>query len=136
MLSLVDVLAIQDHVTLLPTITQDEVADLYAASDIVVSPTEHDGTPNSVLEAMAAGVIPVVGDLPALREWIEHMKNGILCDPRDPVSIAMGVRSALSEIDLQEARRQNLALVEEQATFGRSMGRVEEFYRATLGPGQ
>jgi glycosyltransferase involved in cell wall biosynthesis len=136
MLSLVDVLAIQDHVTLLPTITQDEVADLYAASDIVVSPTEHDGTPNSVLEAMAAGVIPVVGDLPALREWIEHMKNGILCDPRDPVSIAMGVRMALSEIDLQEARRQNLALVEEQATFGRSMGRVEEFYRATLGPGQ
>ena len=135
MLSLVDALGIRDRVTLLPTITQKEVADLYARSDVVVSPTEHDGTPNSVLEAMAAGVIPVVGDLPSLREWIEHMKNGILCDPLDPVNLAAGVRSALSEIDLEEARRQNLAIVEERAMFGRSMRQVETFYRATLRPG-
>jgi glycosyltransferase involved in cell wall biosynthesis len=133
MLSLVNVLGIQDYVTLLPTITQDEVAHLYARSHIVVSPTEHDGTPNSVLEAMAAGVIPVVGDLPSLREWIEHMKNGILCDPRDPGSIAMGVVSALTEIDLEGARRRNLALVEERAMFGKSMRQVEAFYRTTLG---
>jgi glycosyltransferase involved in cell wall biosynthesis len=134
--SFVEVLGIQDHVSLLPTITQDEVADLYARSDIVVSPTEHDGTPNSVLEAMAAGVIPVVGDLPSLREWIEHMKNGILCDPRDPASIAAGVRTAISVIDHEEARRQNLALVEERAMFGKSMRQVEAFYRSTLRTGR
>jgi glycosyltransferase involved in cell wall biosynthesis len=134
--SFVEVLGIQDHVSLLPTITQDEVADLYRRSDIVVSPTEHDGTPNTVLEAMAAGVIPVVGDLPSLREWIEHLKNGVLCDPRDPASISAGVRSAISVIDLEEARRRNLALVEERAMFGKSMRQVEAFYRTTLGSGR
>src|SRR5262249_50293047 len=76
-------LGIQSGVRLLPTCDKLELASLLRESDLMVSPSEHDGTPNSLLEAMASGTFPIVGDLPSIREWIAHGVNGSLVDPGD-----------------------------------------------------
>lgn len=55
--------------------------DLYARSKIYVSIPESDGTSVSLLEAMSAGCLPVVADLPVSREWIEHEVNGVIYYP-------------------------------------------------------
>ncbi len=61
---------------------------MYAASDIVISVCSSDGTPVSVLEAMAAQKPVIAGDLPSLREWVEPQKSGFLVAPRDAEALA------------------------------------------------
>jgi glycosyltransferase involved in cell wall biosynthesis len=39
---------------------------------------ESDGTSVSLLEAMSAGCLPVLSDLPANREWVREGDNGLL----------------------------------------------------------
>lgn len=51
----------------LPFLSTDALTRVFQASEFVVSPATSDGTPNSVLEAMACGAIPLVSDTPSLR---------------------------------------------------------------------
>ena len=56
---------------------------------------DRDGLPVVLIEAMASGLPVVSGDLPAIRELVEHDQNGLLVPPDDPVSLA----EALSRLD-------------------------------------
>ena len=71
-------------VELLPLIPQGRLADLFRQSHIVVSPSTHDGTPNTLLEAMACGCFPVAGNIESIREWLVDGENSLLVDPGDP----------------------------------------------------
>ena len=77
-------LGIEQAVQLLPHVQQPELADLFRRSQVMVSPSVHDGTPNSLLEGMACGCLPVAGDLESIREWIKDGENGLLVDATDP----------------------------------------------------
>jgi glycosyltransferase involved in cell wall biosynthesis len=80
----------------------NEVLSLFRRAEVSVSITDQDGTPNSLLEAMASGAIPVCGDLPSIREWIEPGRNGFLAAFNDPRAVADALRCALG---LSEAER-------------------------------
>ena len=54
-------------VRILPACGPEEVWRYYAASDMYVFPSFREGMPNSVLEAMAAGLPVVAFDIPAIR---------------------------------------------------------------------
>ncbi len=114
---------------LLPTLDAYEMAALYRRSWIIISPSEHDGTPNSFLEAISCGCFPVVGDLESLREWIEPGKNGELIDPGDPDQLARSV-SALIEAPIRRAEAQaiNQAIVDKRAARHVVTDSVEAFY--------
>ena len=58
-----DDLHITENVELLPVQTRPQMAELFRRSRCAVSPSMHDGTPNTLLEAMACGCVPVAGDL-------------------------------------------------------------------------
>lgn len=113
---------LHDKITVTDQLTPAEMAQIFLQSEISVSITDCDGTPNSLLEAMAAGVIPVCSDLPSIREWIEHGRNGFLADPGDPDDVAEALRSALniSAEKRQEIIHENMQIVvaraERQAT--------------------
>jgi len=87
-------------------VPRDEVLALFVRTEIYASITAHDGTPNSLLEAMAAGAVPVCGDLPSIREWVTHGLNGFLGTSDDHRSVAEALRLAL---DLSPADRTALA---------------------------
>jgi glycosyltransferase involved in cell wall biosynthesis len=120
---------ISSSVILTPVLTQDQLADLFRASCIFVSPTEHDGTPNSLLEGMACGSFPMCGDLPSIREWISPGYNGILFDPGNPADLANSICSALQDPTLRDsAAEYNRRIVCDRAEYGSCMQRAEEFY--------
>jgi glycosyltransferase involved in cell wall biosynthesis len=128
-------LGIGASVRLLPTISRDEMADLFRLAQITVSPSTHDGTPNTLLEAMACGCFPIAGDIESLREWITDGENGLLCDPADPKALAEVIIRALQDASLRErARAHNQRLIDERAEYGAVMARAAAFYADVVAP--
>jgi glycosyltransferase involved in cell wall biosynthesis len=122
-------LGIGHAVRLTPLLTPDEIASLFRRATLAVSPSQFDGTPNTLLEAMACGAFPVAGDIASVREWIEDGRNGLLCDPADPAALADAMSRGLRDEGLRRAAAQrNGALVAERAEFGGVMRRAEAFY--------
>ena len=114
-------------------VSQDEMAGLFAISDVFVSITDHDGTPNTLLEGMAAGALPVAGDLASVREWITHGENGLLCQPGDPVTLAgLIVRAVGDEPWRDAAARRNRALTAGLSREAVSAS-IDTFYTNVLG---
>jgi glycosyltransferase involved in cell wall biosynthesis len=126
-------LGIKDSVHLLPKLTASEMGDVYRRSLISVSPSEHDGTPNTLLEAMACGCFPIAGDIESIREWIQDGTTGFLIDPAEPAELADAVVSALGQPELLEgARVDNIELVNDRARRSDVMRRAEVFYQELL----
>jgi glycosyltransferase involved in cell wall biosynthesis len=115
-------------------IPHERVAAMISGSDFIFSATYHDGTPNSMLETMRYGGIPLCSDLESIREWITDGENGYLFDMKDPEQIARTFARAVAEKDKHPAiRERNARLVEERAEYGMCMARVEEFYLRMMG---
>ncbi len=120
---------LESCVRLLPVVSQDELAGLFTLADVAVSPATHDGTPNTLLEAMACGAFPVAGDIESLREWIEDGVNGLLCDPTSPDALAAVMMRALSDEGLRSrARRRNMDMILARAEHGQVMSSALAFY--------
>jgi hypothetical protein len=120
-------------VTLLPRLDREKVASLFRQGAVVVSPSEHDGTPNSLIEGMACGCFPVAGDIESIHEWIKHGENGLLVDPSDPQALAEAILTALKNAKLRaKAHAHNLQLVAERAEYGAVMRKAEAFYQKVL----
>jgi glycosyltransferase involved in cell wall biosynthesis len=129
----VNELGIRHAIKLLPHQSRQEMAELFRQAQVVVSPSIHDGTPNTILEALACGCFPVVGDIEPLREWITQGKNGFLVDPTDPQALADGMITALQKTELRaQAQKLNTRLIAERAEYQNSMEKAEEFYQSFI----
>jgi L-malate glycosyltransferase len=82
----------------------------YQRAMVYISMPFSDGTSVSLLEAMSAGCIPVVSDLPVAYEWIENGKNGVI---KKTGQNAIG--QALN-LDAGQVQKINRSLIEEKAT--------------------
>lgn len=112
----------------------DELMHALQSSDFYVSCTRHDGVPNSMLEAMTWGAVPVVSNHESIREWIEDGRNGFLFDAHNPRSIADALTRALQARNrLHAIREENHRLVRERGVYEANMGRVESAFQEWLG---
>jgi glycosyltransferase involved in cell wall biosynthesis len=126
-------LGIEQAVRLLPKLSQEKMASLLRVAAVTVSPSEHDGTPNTLLETMASGSFPVAGDLESIREWIRDGVNGLLVDPDQPESLARAVLQALGHPELrQEAAVKNVKIIRERAIYENVMSKARSFYLRML----
>jgi glycosyltransferase involved in cell wall biosynthesis len=109
------------------------MAGALRSSAITLSITEHDGTPNSLLEAMACGSFPIVGDLESVREWVLDQENGLLVSPSDPEQLAEAILLAIGNEALRRsAAVANQRIIDERADWTRVMERVQSFYARVL----
>ncbi|NIM93640.1 MAG: glycosyltransferase [Anaerolineales bacterium] len=128
-----DRLNIRGYVRLLPRLTQREMGKIFRRGQITVSPSEHDGTPNTLLEAMTCGSYPIAGDLESIREWIKDGSNGLLIDPSEPESLASAVVKALSSPEQRrQAATDNFRMIAERAAQPRVKVEAEAFYLQIL----
>ena len=125
--------SIDENVRLLPAVPHQRMATLFHLAAISVSPSEHDGTPNSLLEAMACGCFPVAGGIESVREWIVDGENGLLCDQSSPASVAQAIVRALQNDQLRDnARTINKRIVHERAEYQTVMQQAERFYSQVI----
>ena len=121
---------LRSKVTVIGKRSPEEVFSLFRLAEVSVSITDHDGTPNSLLEAMAAGAIPVCGDLPSIREWIEPGRNGFLAPFNDPPAVADVLRLALglSGAERNAIKTENDRIIATRAERGLASRHAAEKY--------
>lgn len=125
-----DSLNISHAVQLLPSLPHAQMAEIFRQAQIVISPSTHDGTPNSLLEAMACGCFPIAGDLESIREWITPGENGLLINANDPQSLAQAILTALENKNLRfQAAGLNTQMIASRAEYSACMRKAEAFYQ-------
>ena len=103
-----------------------DIARLLSACDVVVSTSLSEGFPNSVLEAMAAGVPVVATDAGDSRRILGD--TGIIVPPLDPAAVAVAVRRLLGESP--EARQLRKTRARGRAVENFGINRMVEAYDA------
>ena len=105
--------ALNDRVSLLGKMTQDQLAELYPQADLFVLPCQvlengdRDGIPNVLFEAMVC-VVPIIStEVPGVCELIEHQKNGLLVEQRNANALADAMLLLMSSPDLRNALARN-----------------------------
>ena len=126
-------LKIEKNVVLLPTLQQTDLWPLFERSVASVSVSQHDGTPNSLLEAMSLGCFPIAGDIESVREWITPGINGILVDPDSPEQLANAILCAIGNQPLREqAAEINRQLIMTRAEKSVVSASLAAFYRQLI----
>jgi glycosyltransferase involved in cell wall biosynthesis len=74
-----------------------DVRPAIAACSVYVLPSYREGTPRSVLEAMAMGRAIVTTDAPGCRETVNEGENGLLVRPRDAESLFTAMKRFVDE---------------------------------------
>jgi len=94
---LVSSLGLYGVVTFRKKTTYAEVPLDYRTSDIFITTSVSDGTPVSLLEAMASGLPCIATTVGGIPEWIEDGKTGLLIPPGSPDAVAAALLSLAAD---------------------------------------
>lgn len=90
--------------------TAAEIAGVYSFSDVSVLSSHSEGVPQSVMQAMAAGVPVVATRVGGVPEVVRHEQTGLLINPSDHDALAEGVIRVLRDkalaADMSERAKQ------------------------------
>jgi glycosyltransferase involved in cell wall biosynthesis len=122
-------------VTLLGNRSQDDIAALCAAADVIAVPSVHDeagnvdGLPNFALEALASGTPVVATRVGGLPEAIRHTVSGLLVAERDSAALADALLALLRDRHLASTLgAAGRASVERDFGWARAAERFEDAY--------
>src|SRR5262249_31791765 len=82
-----------------------DVMPLLGAADVFVLPSYSEGSPNVLLEAMAAGVPIVSSNVGGVPETVENERSALLVPPRDPRALAAAILRVADEAELSSRLR-------------------------------
>jgi alpha-1,3-mannosyltransferase len=89
-----DELRLTDRVQFRGKVPFDTLREAVRTADVGLFPAEYESFGLSVVEAMAAGVVPVCNDIRAFRYFIDEGKNGFITDFKDPARAAAAIAKA------------------------------------------
>ena len=105
-----------------------ELRDLYRNADIFVLPSEREGMPLVLLEALAMGLPVVATDIPGSRDVIVHGVNGVLVPPDDATALREALLGVATDVNgyrrMSEASRRLAA----QYSWAEVGARFERLY--------
>jgi len=87
------------HVRWIENATPADVRALCAAHDVFVLPTRAEGLSVATMEAMSAGAVPVVSDLPSMEELVDGERCGLRVAAGDPHAFAAAIERLSLERD-------------------------------------
>jgi L-malate glycosyltransferase len=127
-------LGLEQDCRIIERVPYEKMPDLYRAAKVTVSVPLSDATSMSLLEAMACGSLPLMSDLPSVREWIDDGENGYLVSPMDVEAIARFMVRGLTDEGFRiKAAALNRQIVLTRASQAIHMQRCEQLYRNAVG---
>lgn len=122
----------RDRVRIVGELDASMLPSMYAAAEVVISTCGTDGTPVSVLEAMAAGRYVVALNNASLAEWVAEPGGHLVGTPA-PEAIARAVMAFLDDPDASaRAREHNGAMIAARADRATELGRMDGIYGRLL----
>lgn len=113
---------------------QRDLERIYADLDLCVLSSLNEGTPLSILEAMAAGVPVVAADVGGVGDLVLHNETGLLVRPGDPEALAEAVLELLEDPKrLQEMGEAGRRRAYPHYDVKSLILRMEQFYRELEG---
>ena len=110
---------------------EPELAAWLARADVYVSASRSDSTSQSLLEAMAAGAVPVVSDIAGNREWVSAGEQARLFPVGDAGALARELAAALDDPAwLAVARERGASVIAERGDWRVNLARVERCLEA------
>jgi glycosyltransferase involved in cell wall biosynthesis len=126
-------LGLEQDCRIIDSVPYEMMADVYRAASVTVSIPLSDATSISLLEAMACGSLPLMSDLPSIREWIVDGENGYLVSPTDAEAVAHRMIQGLTDEAFRtRSALKNRQMVIERASQAVHMQRCEELYRDAI----
>lgn len=103
--TLVATYGLKKHVRLTGRVIGRDKYSAYAENDVYVFPSWTEGCPNSVLEALGAGLFVISTAVGALRDIIREGENGRIVRCKDPEHLAAAMEWAIEHIENLRGRR-------------------------------
>lgn len=133
LMALTHELGIEQAVSFCGVIPNDDLPRILASHDIYIALPQLDGVSASLLEAMSAGIFPIVFDHSANRYWIETGRNGILTNTLIPDAVADDVTRAYGDVKMRRyAQKYNRTLVFERGDLYRNTAIYLERFRQVV----
>ena len=95
------------NVTMLGAIPHSNIPEIMEQHDIFILPSEREGMPVSLIEAMAAGLICIGSDIPQIKDIIQDGENGFLFKLGDSEGLANVIEAVVANSRLHELRKQS-----------------------------
>jgi glycosyltransferase involved in cell wall biosynthesis len=92
---------LQERITLAAKVPREEMPNYFSAADVFVSGSHYEGSGYALIEAMSAGLVPIVTDIPSFRSITGD--SGERWQPGDDAELASALRRVAS-IDLADQR--------------------------------
>lgn len=112
-------------------ISGDEKLRTLNEADILLMPSRFEGLPLALLEAMAAGCVPVVSNRGSIPTVVEDGRNGFLIEPGNLTQIVGRIKVLLSEGETgwEEYRRNARDTVRERFDIAQYVDKLTTVYR-------
>lgn len=116
--------------------SQDALASIYSAADLLVAPFLEDNLPNVVLEAIACGT-PVAGFAAGgIPDAVEHQINGYLAPTSDSDGLARGIAYILDRVEDGQLRGNASAFARRNFDLLKCSERYAELFRELAARGR
>jgi L-malate glycosyltransferase len=109
--------------------SQEVLQKLFRAAHIVVSMSEKDSMPRSILEAMASGTVPIVAQHPGVCELAKNEETALIVPQGDHIALAKATIRLLTDSVLRRRLSRNARkLVEDVADQDKNLSIIEKRY--------
>jgi glycosyltransferase involved in cell wall biosynthesis len=121
---------LSEQITFKGRINNEELPQYLRECPYYLSVPVSEGVSSSLFEAMAAGCLPIITDLPGNRAFIHPGQNGELVEVANPVSIANSIEKAIQSFgNYQKGIESNRAYIDRWANHNINM---QYFYQRYL----
>lgn len=111
----------------------ENIPGIYSFSDVAVLSSWSEGLPQSLLQAMAAGVPVVATKVGGVSEVVIHEKTGILVEPGDHEALGKGIIRILSSHDASERLIEGAKeLIMKGYSVNHMIDKIEGLYKTLL----
>jgi hypothetical protein len=111
--------------------TDGHASDALSRADVVVLASEGLRTsPSTLVESIAAGVVPVASRLPPYEELLGEGEHGLVFEPGDVQTLASHLARVIGDPDLRDRQRRSAEGLRRSFTWERVTGELEDIYAA------
>ena len=114
---------LSEHVSFTSWVDHEEIPNHLNNGRILIMPSESEGIPKTLLEAMACGTIPVAAPVGGIPDIIAEGRNGFLLPDTKPITIAKVVSCVLERDDLEEISEEAQCTIEKEHSYDIAKGR-------------